>query len=1219
MMAFHSRLDTAMKHPTKSNPGKPTLPQPAMSGDQQNGEAGVDKVIFRYLLQPIGHFQFISSSIALLTGHTQSEFYKTPSLWIQCLHPDDQADQTRVLLGQTNGEKKHLRIHKPGQGYIALEQTVTICCDDEGRSLTIEAVCQIKDEEQIRHMEGDLSNPAILQSLNLSPTPLAINSIETCQVLFASKSFVEYLQYPLDNLRTMALSDVPIWVDPGDREAFERMLDSRHKSGPVLVRLRAADGTIRQAWISIQTVLFQGQACFMSQFSDVTASEGEKSRLQVEFETLSRVIENSPLSINVSDITGKTVLWNRRSEQIFGWTKEEILGQTMPFISDYGDEAYKSFWENIRDRDTWSGTDVRLKGKDGSDIVMCMYNSPVVDREGNMTGVLGILTDKNEVGQARLMQKALFNIASATNDTTNLDDLYRSIHQALATLMPAENIFIALYDERRGIISYPYYQDQYDLPPEPSRAERGLTAMVIRTGESQLVNPARFDELVASGEVESVGTPSIDWLGVPLKVKNRTFGMIAVQSYTEGVRFTEEHKDLLEFVSDQIAMAVERVRNEETIRINEKRYRDILEDQSDLILRFHTDGALTFANQAFCDYFGLDRKDAVGSSVLEIISRQRINRITKNALQPDGKHTSESFENEHVMPDGRPHWVQWKTRAIFSENGNLEEIQAVGRDITEQHMRHQEMELITSITSATRFTHSTHEMLDEILDEISETISMDALGFSLYKASDESMTMDFVRGIWQGYHHTAIPIRPASIWEIFRTRGLYQNNHLNQKSSPPPNDLTKNLMGIAGIPLVAEDTPIGMLWMGKKSAISDEEIRLIKSVGDITANGIHRINLFEKTQERLRRLTTLKTIDLAITSTVDLKVILDILIDQIVNQLGVDAVSIWLFDPVTQLLEYRAGRGFSNADFKNFRLRLGESHAGQVALERKREIVHNLDEVSDSMTEFYRNLGEQFTSFIAIPLIAKGQVKGVLEIFTKRRLNPDAEWLEFLDSLGGQAAIALDNATMFDRLQRSNVELGLAYDATIDGWARALEMRDQETIGHTRRVADLTIGLVKLLNDSGLDIEQIRRGVMLHDIGKMGIPDRILLKKAHLTPDEWKIMRMHTSYAYDMLHSVANLRKLVDIPYSHHERWDGNGYPRGLKGEQIPLAARIFTVVDVWDAIRSDRPYRPAWPEKKAIDYMKEETGKKFDPRLAKLFLDNLSVLIKPDTGYPQV
>ena len=146
----------------------------------------------------------------------------------------------------------------------------------------------------------------------------------------------------------------------------------------------------------------------------------------------------------------------------------------------------------------------------------------------------------------------------------------------------------------------------------------------------------------------------------------------------------------------------------------------------------------------------------------------------------------------------------------------MEEIQAVGRDITEQHMRHQEMELITSITSATRFTHSTREMLDEILDEICETTSVDALGFSLYTTSDESMTMDFVRGIWKGCLHVAIPIRPAIIWEIFRTRGLYQNNRLNQKNLLPPSELTKNLTGIAGIPLVAEDTPIGMLWMGKK-------------------------------------------------------------------------------------------------------------------------------------------------------------------------------------------------------------------------------------------------------------------------------------------------------------------------------------------------------------------------------------------------------------------
>jgi PAS domain S-box-containing protein len=1208
-----------MKDSTKVFPDDPSVQQPAIEGENKTGETGVDKVLFRFLLQPIGHFQYISPSITALTGYSPNDFYKTPNLWIQCLHTEDQPEQTKTLLGRVANGNTRIRIHKPGSGYVWLKQKVCISHDDEGQPLAIESECQIQDEDHIKQMGSDLSNPAILHLLDLSPIPLCIINIEDKQVLFVNKAMVNFLKYPLRDLIGTKSGDLPVWLSAEDRDATYKYILSHNTDEPLPVTYRAGDGSIKRGLLSTQIVPYQAKTCFMNIIVDVTDQEEQKTKLQTENDSLSRLIEHSPLSINVTDINGKTILWNHRSEQLFGWTTEEVLGNTMPFILDYTEEAYKKFWDNIRENDTWSGRDVRLKCKDGSEVVLCMYNSPVFDQNGAMTGALGILADATEASKARLMQHALFNIASATNETTNLDDLYRSIHQVLASLMPAENIFIALYDENQGIISYPYYQDQYDLPPEPSRAERGLTALVIRTGESQLVNTTRFDELIASGEVESVGSPSIDWLGVPLKVKNRTFGMIAVQSYTEDVRFTEEHKDLLEFVSDQIAMAVERVRNEETIRTNEKRYRDILEDQTDLILRFLTDGRLTFANQAFCDYFGMDRKGAIGSSVLEIFSRQRINRITKNALQQDGKHTSELFDNEQVLLDGRPHWVQWKTRAIFAENGHLEEIQAVGRDITQQYLRHREMELITGITNATRLTHSTREMLDEILDEICETISMDALGFSLYNAGEESMTLDYVRGIWKGFHHTVIPINNAVIWEIFKTRGLYLDNRLGQKSSHPPNELTKGLTGIAGIPLVAEDTPIGMLWMGKKSAITDEEVRLIKSVGEITANGIHRITLFEKTQERLHRLTTLKTIDLAITSTVDLKVILDILIDQVVNQLGVDAASIWLFDPITQLLEYRAGSGFSNAQFTNYRLRLGESHAGRVALERKREIVNNLDEISDSMTEFYKKLGERFSSFIAIPLIAKGQVKGVLEIFTKRLLVADAEWLEFLDSLGGQAAIALDNATMFDRLQRSNIELGLAYDATIDGWARALEMRDQETIGHTRRVADLTIGLVKLLDDSGLDIEQIRRGVMLHDIGKMGIPDRILLKKARLTQDEWKIMRMHPSYAYDMLHSVPNLRKLVDIPYCHHERWDGNGYPRGLKEEEIPLAARIFAVVDVWDAIRSDRPYRPSWPEQRAIDYMAGETGKQFDPRLVKLFLDNLAILIKPVTGYPQI
>jgi HD-GYP domain-containing protein (c-di-GMP phosphodiesterase class II) len=185
----------------------------------------------------------------------------------------------------------------------------------------------------------------------------------------------------------------------------------------------------------------------------------------------------------------------------------------------------------------------------------------------------------------------------------------------------------------------------------------------------------------------------------------------------------------------------------------------------------------------------------------------------------------------------------------------------------------------------------------------------------------------------------------------------------------------------------------------------------------------------------------------------------------------------------------------------------------------------------------------------------------------------------------------------------SNIELTLAYDATIEGWSRALDLRDKETDGHSRRVTDTTILLARAAGMSEAELAHVRRGALLHDIGKMGLPDRILLKPGPLTEGEWEIMRRHPSYAYDLLSPIAYLRPALDIPYCHHEKWDGSGYPRGLKGERIPLSARIFAIVDVWDALTSERPYRPAWNEEKVNDYLREQSGKHFDPLVAELFM----------------
>lgn len=354
---------------------------------------------------------------------------------------------------------------------------------------------------------------------------------------------------------------------------------------------------------------------------------------------------------------------------------------------------------------------------------------------------------------------------------------------------------------------------------------------------------------------------------------------------------------------------------------------------------------------------------------------------------------------------------------------------------------------------------------------------------------------------------------------------------------------------------------------------------------------------------RLQRLEALRSIDAAITASLDLRVTLNIFLDQLTTQLRVDAADILLLRPHTQTLEYAAGHGFRTAALQDGRLRVGEGHVGRSVIDRKRMRIPSLpDEMGDS-TRAPLLVAEGFIAYFVAPLIVKGQVKGVLEVLHRGSLDPDLEWLGFLDALVAQAAIAIDNATMFEEVQRANAELTLAYDATLEGWVRALDLRHNETEGHTQRVTALTVELARTMGIAEEELVYIRRGALLHDIGKIGIPDAILLKPGPLSKKEWEVMRRHPVYAYELISPISYLRSALDVVYPHHEKWDGTGYPRGLKGEEIPLAARIFAVADVWDALRSDRPYRAAWPDEKVLKYIREQTGKHFDPKVVEVFL----------------
>lgn len=358
----------------------------------------------------------------------------------------------------------------------------------------------------------------------------------------------------------------------------------------------------------------------------------------------------------------------------------------------------------------------------------------------------------------------------------------------------------------------------------------------------------------------------------------------------------------------------------------------------------------------------------------------------------------------------------------------------------------------------------------------------------------------------------------------------------------------------------------------------------------------------EKIKSQLRRMAALRAIDLAISSSLDLNLALSVVLSQVTAQLNVDAADILLINP-QNLLEFKTGLGFHTDILQQTRLQLGDGFAGMAALQQKIITVPDLQRGKTGFLKSPSFKSEGFRSYYGLPLIAKGRVRGVMEIFHRTLLHPDNDWLDFMETLAGQAAIAVENAILLRELQRTNFELTLAYNTTIEGWSRALDLRDRDTEGHTERVTDMTIKLARRLGLTETELVHIRRGAILHDIGKMAIPDSILLKPGPLTGDEWDVIRQHPRYAYELLSPISFLNQALDIPHYHHEKWDGTGYPNGLRESQIPLHARLFAVIDVFDALTSHRPYRTAWPKQKAIDYIRDQDGKHFDPAIVAEFL----------------
>ncbi|AEV16610.1 HD-hydrolase domain protein [Thermus sp. CCB_US3_UF1] len=757
------------------------------------------------------------------------------------------------------------------------------------------------------------------------------------------------------------------------------------------------------------------------------------------------------------------------------------------------------------------------------------------------------------------------------------------------------------------------------LLQEALEAAHEAVVLTDRDGRIEWVNPA-FTRLTGYALEEALGqNPRILKSGVHPRefyqemwatiLAGRVWNGELVNRRKDGTLYAERMTitpvriggEIRHFIAIKRDVTEERAK-EQALRESEALFRTLAETAPALILLWQGE-RLTFANQEALRITGYTLEELQSRPVWEFVhpaDREMVRARGQARIRgenPPGRYT---FRIQTRA--GEVRWLDYSAARVAV--GGEPAVLGVALDITEAKERELSLEAFARLSLALRQSEELKGMMEHALEAILGSMEAPVGSILLYDQDTGRLEEAASRGWLQG-----IPT-PQTLTEGSMVARAFQGEVVvspDLKADPRVREGARPLVpeGWSGtvVPILAGREPIGALTLAwpHPRVPTPAEVERAQFLAEALGNAVRRASLRRKLAKRVEHLEALRLVDQAILASLDFGPSLEILLDQVVRT-PVDAVALFLYKPQEKVLYLHAHRGFlSPKGSLPARIPLGQGHVGRAALLGEKVAVDDLRQNPGANPSF--TLEEGLQAERAYPLFAKGRLLGVLALFTRRPWDLSPEDEEFLEALAGQGAVALDNARTFQELLKSQRELEAAYDLTLWGWAKAVELRDQETAGHTERVTELTLRLARALGVPEEDLDDLRRGAILHDVGKIGIPDAILRKPGPLTEEEWALMKKHPVYAYEWLSGIPFLKKALEIPYGHHERWDGSGYPRGLKGWEIPLAARIFAVVDVYDALTSDRPYRQAWPKEKALAYLQEQAGKQFDPEVVQAFL----------------
>ena len=989
---------------------------------------------------------------------------------------------------------------------------------------------------------------------------------------------IDMLGYSRDEFVDKKLWEVGAFRDiQASKDAFAALQNEKYIRYEDLP-LKAKDGHLIEVEFVSNVYSVNSHMVIQCNIRDITERKQAEKRAREHEARYRLLFESAPIGTLLTDAQGKILEVNPAALQILGSPSAEVTKQInlltfQPLI----EAGISADFQKVIDHAQPVIADYPYTTQWDKTIFITLRFTPLFGENGNLEQIQVIVEDITERRQseARIAAseaelRSLF--AAMTDVVMVLDSDGRYVK--IAPTNP-----INLYRTPDEMLGKTVHQI---LPKEQADYIVSKTREAIQTGQ---VVPGKYALLIGGREI---------WFAGNAKRLSENTAMWVAHDFTQRKSDEEALLHRAE-VMNQVHEAI------------------IVTDLKRLITEWNL-GAETM--------FGYSAEEAVGKPISFIYAVDQLPFITEE-IQPQVREKGwNQAETRLRRKSGQEFPAHLLLAALKDKNGLITGFAGSALDITqrkeaEQAIHQRFVELATLYASGLALSRllSPKEIGQKLIELMGSEMNWHHTAIRLYHPEDESL--ELLAFNLPGTRSTAesqeaeqrLKSMISNVGEGLSGWAVQhqQNVRVGELSHDPRFvSVEPNIHSGLYVPLKVEDRVVGVISVESEipDAFSEADERLTVTLANQAAVALENARLHEETLHQLKQLQALHIIDETIAQSFDQRLMLDVLLTQTLSQLDAEAAAVFRIQfHHQQALEYVAGKGFLTYIIEMASLKLGNSIAGEAVVKRK--MVHVCEPEESRPQPLLSKLWseEGFKCMDVIPLISKGEVKGVMTVFHRKDFTPNPAWSSFLGTLAGQAAIAMDITQMFDSLQRANMELAVAYEATIEGWSQAMDLRDKETEGHSQRVTEMTIHMGKALQLGEEDINHMRRGALLHDIGKLGVPDAILLKADKLTDEEWLVMRKHPEFAYDMLRSIAYLRDSMDIPYCHHEKWDGTGYPQGLKGEQIPLAARIFAVVDVWDALTSDRPYRKAWTKPDALQYIREQSGKHFDPKVADIFL----------------